>query len=130
MADGRILKHVEASKRAVDGYVYPPSSPSECIFARTTHCLSADLETHISPCQIGGNPDCARCGCLASAALAAVGRYKLGGRLSVSRVLDWSEAVGRAVGRLKGRLVLPGAHVPEPSVARVIPVRSLESQSN
>src|ERR1700678_499946 len=29
----------------------PPKSPDECIFARTTHTLSADLKTKITPCQ-------------------------------------------------------------------------------
>lgn len=35
----------------------PPGSPSDCIFARTTKTISADLKTAITPCQFGGNPD-------------------------------------------------------------------------
>ncbi len=62
----------------------PPASPQECIFARTTHCLSADLQTVVTPCQLGGTPDCESCGCLAAAALAAVGRYRLPGGIPVS----------------------------------------------
>ena len=31
----------------------------------------------ITPCQFGGKPDCASCGCMASAGLAAVGRHRL-----------------------------------------------------
>ncbi|MGE5200386.1 MAG: radical SAM protein [Rhodospirillaceae bacterium] len=92
---------LEASKRMLDGLVRPPLSPRECIFARTTHCLSADLQTVVTPCQIGGNPDCASCGCLAAAALAAVGRYRLPGGIPVHRVFDWSEAVGRQVARVR-----------------------------
>ncbi|MGH9507562.1 MAG: radical SAM protein, partial [Terriglobales bacterium] len=51
----------------------PPRSPSACIFARTTETISADLRTRVTPCQFGGDPDCARCGCFASMGLAAVG---------------------------------------------------------
>ncbi|HZD09264.1 MAG TPA: hypothetical protein VE176_13500 [Candidatus Limnocylindrales bacterium] len=28
-----------------------------CIFAQTTHTISADLKSKITPCQFGGNPD-------------------------------------------------------------------------
>lgn len=38
----------------------------------TTACVSADFQKPITTCQFGGNPDCANCGCIASAALAAV----------------------------------------------------------
>src|SRR6266566_5563629 len=34
----------------LEGYLHPPASPQECIFAQTTTCLSADLATHIEPC--------------------------------------------------------------------------------
>lgn len=39
-------------------FAKPPQSPDECIFARTTVTLSADLTTRITPCQFGGKPDC------------------------------------------------------------------------
>jgi organic radical activating enzyme len=110
LAIGPRFPKLEASKRAIDGYLNPPSSPAGCICARTTHCLSADLETRVEPCQIGGNPDCLRCGCLASAALTAVGRYRLPGGIQVGRVFDWSENVGRIINRV--RQILPGAAVP------------------
>ena len=55
------------------------ASPAECTFARTTECLSADLERRISPCQFGGNPDCSNCGCMASAGLDAIARHRLPG---------------------------------------------------
>src|SRR6266850_7471397 len=54
----------------------PPKNPGECIFARTTKIISADLTTQITPCQFGGVPDCNQCGCIASMGLAAVGHYK------------------------------------------------------
>ena len=112
---------LEASKRMLDGLVRPPSSPEECIFARTTHCLSADLQTVVSPCQFGGDPDCASCGCLAAAALAAVGRYRLPGGIPVHRMLDWSEAVGHRVASLRA-IGKPGEGAKPP---RTIPVRAV-----
>lgn len=78
----------------------PPSSPDACIFARTTECVSADLATRIVPCQFGGTPDCARCGCIASAALAAVGRHRLPGGLRVESIFRTSLAIGE---RLRAR---------------------------
>ncbi|MGH9528183.1 MAG: radical SAM protein, partial [Terriglobales bacterium] len=73
----------------------PPRSPSACIFARTTETISADLRTRVTPCQFGGDPDCARCGCFASMGLAAVGHYKLLGPLTAGHVFRASEAVGQ-----------------------------------
>ena len=40
----------------LDGYLSPPSSPRECLFAQMTNCVSADLATAIAPCQFGGRP--------------------------------------------------------------------------
>ena len=81
----------------LDAYLDPPSSPADCIFARTTACLSADLQTPITPCQFGGTPDCASCGCMASAGLAAVGRHRLGGVIPIDALFDGSLRVGEAV---------------------------------
>src|SRR5688572_2544210 len=81
----------------LDAYLDPPSSPADCIFARTTACLSADLRTPITPCQFGGTPDCASCGCMASAGLAAVGRHRLGGVIPIDALFDGSLRVGEAV---------------------------------
>ena len=82
-------------------YLHPPSDPSACVFARSTTCLSADLERVITPCQFGGDPDCASCGCMATAALDAVGRYRLGGVVPVSSVLAASLAFGRGMQGLR-----------------------------
>ncbi|MEW5983276.1 MAG: radical SAM protein [Acidobacteriota bacterium] len=119
MALGRRYPKVEASKRALGVYLDPPASPSACIFARTTTCVSADLATPVTPCQLGGEPDCAQCGCLASAALGAVGRFELPGGLRVERVFAWSEAVGRVVARFSGR---SGRRAVRPDGRRVLPV--------
>ena len=85
----------------LDAYLEPPSSPSECIFARTTECISANLETRITPCQFGGTPDCSSCGCMASAGLAAVGRHRLGGVIPIDSLFNGSLRVGEAVGELR-----------------------------
>jgi MoaA/NifB/PqqE/SkfB family radical SAM enzyme len=79
----------------------PPQSPEDCIFARTTKSLSADLQTQIGPCQFGGNPDCTQCGCIASVGLAAVGHYKVAGALTAGHLMKASERVGNAVGKLR-----------------------------
>ena len=83
----------------VRGYLHPPQSPAECVFSRTTDCVSADLEQPITPCQYGGDPDCSQCGCMASVGLAALADYKLGGMLPLRTVFDGSLAAGRAVRR-------------------------------
>jgi MoaA/NifB/PqqE/SkfB family radical SAM enzyme len=89
-------------------YADPPKSPSECIFAQTTECFSADLERHITPCQFGGDPDCASCGCMASAGLEAIGRHRLAGGISVGRIFHASLHVGRAAARIRSTISAGG----------------------
>jgi hypothetical protein len=86
-------------------FASPPHSPRDCVFALTTQTLSADLQTKITPCQFGGNPDCASCGCIASMGLAAVASHKLGGILSVGTIFKASVKIGqrRAKARAKHR---------------------------
>lgn len=74
---------------------FPPQSPEECIFARTTETISADLRTQITPCQFGGNPDCGQCGCIASMGLAAVGHYRVLGRLTAGHIFMASDRLGK-----------------------------------
>ena len=76
-------------------FAAPPSSPTECVFALTTQTLSADLKTKIVPCQFGGNPDCASCGCMASMGLAAVAEHKLGGIIRVGDIFKASLRIGQ-----------------------------------
>jgi len=79
----------------------PPKQPGECIFARTTETISADLTTQITPCQFGGNPDCAQCGCIASMGLAAVGHYKVCGALTAGHIFMASDRFGKTWRRLQ-----------------------------
>ena len=93
----------------INVYARPPESPDECIFAQTTTCVSADFERQIAPCQFGGTPDCSSCGCIASAALGAVGRHRLPGGLRVGRIFEHSLAIGRAVRRARNGVGAPGS---------------------
>ncbi len=88
-------------KGLIEVYAEPPSSPDECIFARTTTTISADLKTKITPCQYGGAPDCTQCGCIASAGLAAVARHQLFGFIPVGSIFNGSLKVGDRVRKLR-----------------------------
>lgn len=92
-----IFPKVNFSDQMREGFLNPPHSPEECVFAQVTHCVSADLKTQITPCQLGGRPVCSECGCLASAGLTGMGQYKLGGLVPVSSLLTASQAIGRAL---------------------------------
>jgi hypothetical protein len=86
-------------EETIEQYLSPPKSPRDCIFAKTTETISADLKTRITPCQFGGNPDCSQCGCVASMALAGVGSRKLMPGVSLGRILHVSHLVGTVVNR-------------------------------
>ena len=87
------------NEHILQAYAVPPASPDDCVFARTTTTISADLKTKITPCQFGGVPDCSNCGCLASAGLAAVGRYRILGVVPIQSIFDRSIKVGERVRR-------------------------------
>jgi len=84
------------------GYLSPPQNPDECIFAKTTACLSSDLKRAITPCQFGGDPDCSQCGCMASVGLEALGDYRLGGMVSLKSIFGGSIRVGNVARGLRG----------------------------
>jgi sulfatase maturation enzyme AslB (radical SAM superfamily) len=73
----------------------PPKSPADCVFAQTTHTVSADLKTKVTPCQFGGDPDCSQCGCIATLGLAAVGHYRVAGGLTAGHLFKASDSIGR-----------------------------------
>jgi MoaA/NifB/PqqE/SkfB family radical SAM enzyme len=91
---------LEVPKELLAVYATPPRSPDECVFARLTTTISADLTTRISPCQFGGAPDCSSCGCMASAGMAAIARHRLFGLIPVGSLLDGSIKIGGQVRRL------------------------------
>jgi MoaA/NifB/PqqE/SkfB family radical SAM enzyme len=85
----------------LDGLARPPRSPEECIFASVTTCVAADLKTEIRPCELGGRPLCAECGCLASAGLSAIGRVRLAGILPIGVLFRASRKVGELAVRAR-----------------------------
>jgi hypothetical protein len=85
----------------IDEIANPPSNPEECIFARTTQIISADLTTKITPCQFGGVPDCSQCGCIASMGLAAVGHYKVVGNLTAGDLFMASDRFGKRLRKFR-----------------------------
>jgi sulfatase maturation enzyme AslB (radical SAM superfamily) len=88
----------------VEGYRKPPESPAQCIFARTTLSLTADLRSRITPCQFGGTPDCRQCGCMASAGLKAIGDYRILRIVPARTIYNASDAVGKTTARIVARL--------------------------
>jgi MoaA/NifB/PqqE/SkfB family radical SAM enzyme len=96
-----IYPKLRMPKGMIESYVAPPHSPQECVFALTTACVSADFKTRITPCQFGGNPDCANCGCIASAALFAVARHRLPGGVRVGAIFERSFQIGERVNAVR-----------------------------
>jgi hypothetical protein len=94
----------------IQQFAAPPHSPADCVFALTTQTLSADLQTKITPCQFGGTPDCASCGCIASMGLASIAAHKLGGFLPVGAIFKASVKIGQA--RAKSRNSRPASGPP------------------
>lgn len=90
----REFPKVHLPRYVIEGYRNPPRSPAECTFARLTTCLSADLKTTVSPCQLGGKPVCAECGCLASAGMHALAEFRIGGIVPMSAILNASIRIG------------------------------------
>jgi MoaA/NifB/PqqE/SkfB family radical SAM enzyme len=82
-------------------FLTPPSSPAECIFAQTTHTISADLKSQVLPCQFGGDPDCSQCGCMASMGLAAIGHHKVGIGITGGRLFKASVGIGKLIKSLE-----------------------------
>ena len=105
----------------VEVYGRPPHSPDQCVFAKTTTCISADFRTTIGPCQFGGTPDCNQCGCAASAGLEAVGRHTLPGGLRLSTLLDASLKVGAVVKRARSIFDRPQPRLGSEASARPSP---------
>jgi len=90
-----VYPKLDMSEGMLKAFLAPPKSPEECIFAKTTLSVSADLKTKIVPCQLGGNPDCARCGCIASMGLSAIGDVKVVGPVTAGGLFHASAAIGK-----------------------------------
>jgi MoaA/NifB/PqqE/SkfB family radical SAM enzyme len=98
----------------------PPKNPGECIFARTTKIISADLTTQITPCQFGGVPDCSQCGCIASMGLAAVGHHKVLGPLTAGQIFMASDRIGKGWRKLQKALSPKPVLATEPAPFKIL----------
>jgi MoaA/NifB/PqqE/SkfB family radical SAM enzyme len=98
----------------------PPKSPEECIFARTTKTISADLTTRITPCQFGGVPDCQQCGCIASMGLAAVGHHKVLGPLTAGQIFMASDRFGKSWRKLQAAISPKPILAPAPAPFKIL----------
>jgi MoaA/NifB/PqqE/SkfB family radical SAM enzyme len=98
----------------------PPRNPGQCIFARTTETISADLRTRITPCQFGGDPDCEQCGCIASMGLAAVGHHKVVGALTAGQIFFASDRFGKSWRGLKRKLTQAPVVLAEPAPFKIL----------
>jgi MoaA/NifB/PqqE/SkfB family radical SAM enzyme len=107
----------------IDEIATPPSSPAECIFARTTETISADLTTQITPCQFGGDPDCSQCGCIASMGLAAVGHHKVVGTLTAGHLFMASDRFGKGWRKVQRAFAPKPAIPPAPTPFKIFPNR-------
>jgi sulfatase maturation enzyme AslB (radical SAM superfamily) len=92
---------IDMHKRMIEEFRHPPTSPKDCIFARTTLTFSADLKTRITPCQFGGKPDCSQCGCIASMGLAAVGHHRVLPGITAGNLFALSSLIGSGMNKLR-----------------------------
>jgi MoaA/NifB/PqqE/SkfB family radical SAM enzyme len=88
---------LDMAPSALRQFLKPPESPEACIFAKTTRTVSADLRTPVTPCQLGGEPDCGVCGCIAAMGLAAVGAYRVVGPVTAGGLFHLSHKFGQLV---------------------------------
>lgn len=91
---------LDMHESALKQFLAPPESPEKCIFAKTTRSISADFETVVEPCQFGGDPDCSRCGCFASMALAAIGNHQVLGTVRAGDIFFASQRLGQGLLRI------------------------------
>lgn len=84
-------------------FITPPKDPNECIFARMSINVSADLRSRIEPCVFGGTPDCSQCGCAISSGLHWIRTIKVGGPLKVGHLVEGSIGAGLLVNRFFSR---------------------------
>lgn len=92
----RQFPKLDMRESVIRQFAMPPHDPQECMFAATTKTLSADLQTEVTPCQYGGNPDCSSCGCFASMGLAAIAAHRIWGLLPVGALFKASVKAGQA----------------------------------
>lgn len=93
------------NERIARAFLEPPQSPDHCLFSRMSTNYTADLATRIEPCVLGGTPDCAECGCIASVGLHGVRSVRVAGALTIGHLVRASVEVGRVAARFRGEAV-------------------------
>ena len=106
----------------LQAYRQPPLHPDRCVFASTTQTISADLKTPVTPCQLGGKPDCRQCGCIAAAAMEAVNRHRLPIGVHTGAIYEVSRTLGRRLKDLHG--INPGLPLRKQPDSRVATLRN------
>jgi organic radical activating enzyme len=97
------FRRLELPVSLLQAYRRPPPDPGHCVFALTTKALSADLRTAVTPCQLGGSPDCSQCGCIAAAAMEAVRMHRLPIGIRTGLIYGASRVLGRQLKALRDR---------------------------
>ena len=82
-------------------FLKPPQTPNECLFSKMSTNYTADLETRIEPCVLGGAPDCTHCGCVASVGWHWVNSVGVAGALKIGHVVRASMAVGHIAAQIR-----------------------------
>ena len=106
----------------------PPKDPGDCVFATMSANYSADLQTRVEPCVLGGTPDCSQCGCAASSGLHWIRGIKIAGPIRIGHFITASLKMGLLVSRLRSRAsLLPrwrGATGPTDRKAGLVQIQS------
>jgi sulfatase maturation enzyme AslB (radical SAM superfamily) len=95
-------KKLLAPQYLTDAFVRPPDSAAHCLYASMSRNYSADLATPVEPCVLGGQPDCAQCGCAIGAALHGVQDISVVGPLRVRHLVRCTTGVASMLTRLRG----------------------------
>ncbi len=91
----------------MEAFRRPPSNPDACLFSSMSTNYSADLQTRVEPCVLGGTPDCAQCGCAASVGLHAVSSVKVAGPITVNHFIRASMFLGKCIATVRKGLDAP-----------------------
>jgi hypothetical protein len=110
--DGKYPK-VLMSRDMARALLDPPPAPERCVFARMSRAYCSDLETALTPCVLGGTPDCLQCGCGIAIALHGIAGHRIRGPLRVGHLIALTTFSADVVNRVRGAVSRP-PRPPEP----------------
>ena len=84
-------------------YLRPPENPGKCLFSQLSINYTVDLDTRVEPCIFGGKPNCAECGCAASAGLEWIRNSRVKGTVKADVVIGATLKIGKIWKKLTGR---------------------------